>query len=803
MNQLPAALAPLGAYRQFVLCQFVPIAHKPGKMNKIPLNPATGKPASAHDPAVWLDAATACATATAWGPGYGVGFSFTKVDPFWFLDIDNCLQLDNTWSPLAHQLLAYLPGAAVEVSQSGKGLHIIGSGASPEHGCKNIAAGLEFYTADRFVALTGMGAMGSAATDLSHALPHLVASLFPPGESFNPSTWSDGPCEGWRGPVDDADLLRRAMASKSANSAFGGGASFADLWNAETEVLARAYPDPDRAFDASSADLALAQHLAFWTGKDCERMLRLMQQSALKRDKWERDGYLQHFTIPKAVSRQRDVLADKPPQAPDMPSLPMPAPAGRGDVLVPSEPAPTPRGKPVTGSTFLGGDEQLKMFEGCVYVTSHGGAIVPGGMLVKSDRFKVLYGGYTFSMDPANERTTRDAWEAFTQSQIFRSPKADDVFFKPELTAAAVVKMDGKVWANKWWPVEVPRDVGDASPFFRHLAKVLPDPRDQQILLSYMAACVQHKGHKFGWAPLLQGVEGNGKTLFSECVAQAVSPRYSHIAKPEEISEKFNAWLFDNVFIGVEDVYVPEAKSELLEILKPMITGKRQSRRDMGVAAITTWVCANFLFNSNHKDALRKSRNDRRLAIFYTAQQRLEDLARDGMTGDYFPHLYTWLRNGGYAIVSELLHTYPIPPEFNPAVEAGGQCHRAPDTSSTEAAIQAGHGRLEQEVLEAIDQDTPGFRGGWISSTALGRLLKEQGAEKIAQNKRREMLQAMGYEYHPGLTDGRVNNVVLPDGNKPRLFIKSGHVSASLTGPQIAKAYSEAQLHQGSMAARA
>jgi hypothetical protein len=37
------------------------------------------------------------------------------------------------------------------------------------------------------------------------------------------------------------------------------------------------------------------------------------------------------------------------------------------------------------------------------------------------------------------------------------------------------------------------------------------------------------------------------------------------------------------------------------------------------------------------------------------------------MTGDYFPRLYAWLEADGFAIVSELLHTYPIPDEFNPA----------------------------------------------------------------------------------------------------------------------------------------
>ena len=127
---------------------------------------------------------------------------------------------------------------------------------------------------------------------------------------------------------------------------------------------------------------------------------------------------------------------------------------------------------------------------------------------------------------------------------------------------------------NTYWPVDIPRKVGDPTPFLNHLAKVLPDQRDRNILLYYMAACVQHKGIKFQWAPLLQGVEGNGKTLFTRCVSEAVGRRYVHFPPAQEIQEKFNSWLFNTIFIGVEDIYVPDQKREVIEILKPMITGE-------------------------------------------------------------------------------------------------------------------------------------------------------------------------------------------------------------------------------------
>lgn len=210
-----------------------------------------------------------------------------------------------------------------------------------------------------------------------------------------------------------------------------------------------------------------------------------------------------------------------------------------------------------------------------------------------------------------------------------------------------------------------------------------------------------------------------------------------------------------------------------------------------GVDQISADICGNFMFNSNHKDALVKTRNDRRFAVFYTAQQNAADLVRDGMNSRYMSDLYDWLRAEGFAIVAELLHTFPIPDEWNPAK----QLQRAPDTSSTEEAITASRGGIEQEVLELVARGEPGFAGGWISSLALERQLERMGrSRQLTHAKRRALLESLGYVQHPGLPDGRVNNIILPDNGKPRLFVQANSPALQLTGPgAIAAAYSQAQ----------
>src|ERR1700747_2646155 len=180
MRTLPPSLAPLGAYRQFILYRIAPSATRPGKTDKLPCDWRTGSVSTAHDPQYWTDFETAAGAAARFGDGFGVGFVFTASDPFWFIDSDACWD-GAAWSPVAQQLCAMFEGAAVEVSQSGTGLHLFGTGTVPPHGTRLKRLGLEFYTSGRFVALTGLQAIGNAAMDFSDRMSSFVAQWFPPG----------------------------------------------------------------------------------------------------------------------------------------------------------------------------------------------------------------------------------------------------------------------------------------------------------------------------------------------------------------------------------------------------------------------------------------------------------------------------------------------------------------------------------------------------------------------------------------------------------------------------------------------
>lgn len=780
-------LQPLAAVNQWMVYKL--IKRDNGKTDKIPLNPRSLQAADPTDPSNWADSATVQQALSLLGDGYGPAFQLTDNDPFFLLDIDHCIDANGTWSPIANTLAQSLPGACVEVSQSGTGLHIIGSLSSrPQHGTRDGANGLELYTADRFIALTGNVVSGDAGTNCDLALSFIIQGHFMPGPSFDSADWTDGPVDGAEPPTDDDELIRKACES---GNPFNNRAKFRDLWGRNVDALAATYPDndPQREYDYSQADAALAQHLAFWTAKDCERMVRLMRQSELYRDKWDREDYLPR-TVMQAVGKQTDVFGKRDPVQ-----------------IVESMRA---EAEVTSGYQYMPLDQQIDYFKGCVYVRDLHRVLVPDGGLLKPDQFRAEYGGYDFQVSHGDAKPSRNAWDVFTESRAIRFPKVVGVEFDPLQPAGAIWDQDGQTVVNTWVGINPPRQQGDASRFLQHLALLIPDQRDQQYLLAYMAACVQHQGHKFQWTPLIQGTEGNGKTLFTRCVAHAIGKRYVHWPSAATIDSNFNAWLVGRTFFGVEDIYVPESKLHIWEALKPMITGDDGLQIERkGVDQVSARVVGNFMLNSNHKDAVRKTRGDRRVAPFFTAHQTPEEIEQAGMNGDYFPGLYDWLKHrGGYAIVADFLWSYQIPAELNPALGAGGLMHRAPVTSSTQEMIELSVGAIEQEIAESIEQSAFGFAGGYVSSYHLDNLLKDLGASrKVPRSKRRDMMQTLGYVQHPALPDGRATRVVDIDNNtRPRIYVEAARAKmhANADSGQAVQLYIEAQNKAvGSMAAGA
>lgn len=731
------SLTGFTAYRQFIVYKLVPSTRRPGKTDKLPCDYRTGQVVSAHDPQYWTDAATAEATATAWGTEWGVGFVFTESDPFWFLDIDECLQ-DGKWSPLAIELLTLFTGCAVEVSSSLKSLHIFGSGKPPVHGCKNEPLGLEFYSSGRFVALTGLSAMGNCLADASNILPAFVAKYFPADTSvIDHIGWTSGPAPEWNGPADDAALLMKAMRP-SPTSAFTGKASFADLWTGNAEALAKSYPDKSgegKPYDASSADAALAQHLAFWTGKDCDRIERLMRQSALVRDKWDsHTTYLREFTIQGAVDRQEAVYGDKVPAV---------VPVAPGAALGPALTVPSGAANEYTPEDFWA------HLPSHTYINRrdrefHSVESVNGSL--------ALFKGQLNGKKPS---AWLDLYRAVTQMswqpgypEIIEGKKSVEGILKDDVK--------GKIY-NLYKPSDAVASDDDPSPWVNHLTYMYPE--EAAHIIKWMAFRVQNPGTKINHAIVMGGAQGIGKDWTLEALRYAVGDGNFEDIEYKGLFDNYSEWAERTVLIineardtGGIDRYAFYESSKRLIAAPPNTLPCRKMY--LGKYYVPN-VMAVVITSNNKLNGLYIDPDDRR---HFVAWSKIEKPSEE-----YFAPLWGWMDGPGKPAVMGYLHKLDIA-DFNPMAPP-------PRTESWSQIVAANSNPEEGSIADAID----GLQIATLREIIV--LLQLKGMNELATNLQKNsrkvphLLEKVGFEALPNpaaKADGRWR---LGDGRKDTLYV--------------------------------
>jgi hypothetical protein len=288
ISTLTAVPDELREYRQWVCWRYEWQAGR-AKPAKVPVSPTTGRNASTTDPETWSsfeEAATA-------EPG-GVGFVSTDRDPFLFLDLDGVIQ-DGEVAEWAAEIVDRL-GSYTEISPSGTGLRIAVRAAMPfgKKGTKPF----EVFSQGGFVTMTGNVFLDAPIQDAQEAVEALCRVQLPEPPP-KPLEARPAPLQGKseslpsRAGLTDAELLEKARASRD-------GERFSALYD-------RGDTSPYRG-DVSSADMALMVRLAYWTGKDRDRMERLFGESALgRREKWRTRRDYRRGTIDAAIRKTREV----------------------------------------------------------------------------------------------------------------------------------------------------------------------------------------------------------------------------------------------------------------------------------------------------------------------------------------------------------------------------------------------------------------------------------------------------------------------------------------------------------------
>lgn len=232
----------------------------------------------------------------------------------------------------------------------------------------------------------------------------------------------------------------------------------------------------------------------------------------------------------------------------------------------------------------------------------------------------------------------------------------------------------------------------------KHIAHLLPDPIEQDLVINYLAHNVQFKGRKMQWAMVLQGVQGDGKSFFAEMMKHVLGFTNCRTVTVESLDEKFTSWAEGSCMVFIEELKLDNYKKyETLNKLKPYIVNPtvsiRRMQRDVYEAINTT----NYFALTNFKDALPIDDNDRRYCILFSQWQSREAL--EGFINEN-PNYYSALYDDMRANVGEILHwllTHTIPDSFK-------SLNRAPQTNSKAAMLELNRSEGYLLVEDAIEE---------------------------------------------------------------------------------------------------
>ncbi|MEA4888688.1 MAG: phage/plasmid primase, P4 family [Clostridiaceae bacterium] len=285
---------------QWVNFMFVPNDAK-GKFDKVPINPQTMHGASSINQKSWASFEVAVQslgkTAKCYitrnklkteysGMADGIGIMFGN--NVFGIDIDHCF-IDGVMTDDANDIIVTMD-SYTELSPSGTGVHILAFGSKPDGKCKNDEKGIEMYDTGRFFTVTGNAIIENPPRECTDEARKIYDKYLvkPKPEPKSKVKSSQKPVILSQNEILDA--MFRSKAGQKIRSLFDG-----DWGDYQSQ---------------SQADQALANYLAFFTGKDPIIMDSLFRQSRLMRDKWdEMRGELTYgkITIQEALNGCNDI----------------------------------------------------------------------------------------------------------------------------------------------------------------------------------------------------------------------------------------------------------------------------------------------------------------------------------------------------------------------------------------------------------------------------------------------------------------------------------------------------------------
>lgn len=279
-----------------------------------------------------------------------------------------------------------------------------------------------------------------------------------------------------------------------------------------------------------------------------------------------------------------------------------------------------------------------------------------------------------------------------------------------------------------------------------HAALLIPNDVERGLFLDYLAYCVQRPGMKIRWAPVLKGVEGDGKSAFATMIGHILGVKNVRILDSSTLEgSDFTSWRTGQCFTAIEEIKLHgHNRYDVFNKLKTPLSNDVVEIHCKGKDPITVPNTTNYLLLTNFDDGLPINDNDRRIMFLRSPFLRKEDLlAKLQEKGyatyqEYYDTLFDFAIKKHAGALRKWLIERELSPDFNPD-------GRAPDTTARDMIVDMSRRDDEDAIDTILAEGGLGIYPDLVTVTHLTSALLNRYGQKLQTSRVKAVLASYGF----------------------------------------------------------